>query len=70
MKKIYLFLSDLCSDFFLWIVIFIPIVAIVVGLTVWRAPKTITLSEAQYRCVAAIPDGIGSKCETFQLRVK
>lgn len=67
MKKIEKFGAFIVEGwpFMLAIVILVGLIAVGIG-----SCKTVTLSEKQFKCISTSPDGIGSKCDVYERRVR
>ena len=67
MKKIENF-GDFLVNHFIWFIAFAGVVAI--GLSVYANVHSVTISDKEFRCAEASPDGLGTKCDTYIRRVK
>lgn len=67
MKKIALFGEIIVDTWPIWVVVLS--LTIVLAINVF-GPKTVVLDEKAFKCISTSPDGIGSKCDVYERRVK
>ena len=67
MKKIEKFGAWITDNWFL----LVPVAMLGICIPIWVfAPKHVSLSEKEFKCISTSPDGIGSKCDVYERRVR